>query len=91
MKWSRDSSSGERSNRREVAFYTYKKWITELDHSFQSLSWLDCDTRLIEGKRYITRLIEGKFYHKTLLTYICGWPNTFLNGQILVEVFGHMS
>ena len=28
-------------------------------------------------------------YHKKL--YICGWPNNFLNGQILVEVFGHMS
>ena len=72
MKRSRDSSSEERSNRRELAFYTYKKWITELDRSFQSLSWLDCDTRLIEGKRYITRLIEGKFYHKALRTFVDG-------------------
>ena len=30
-------------------------------------------------------------YHKELLTYVCGWSNNFLNGQILVEVFGHMS
>ena len=30
-------------------------------------------------------------YHKKLLIYVCGWPNNFLNGQILVEVFGHMS
>ena len=44
MKQLRDSSSEERSsNRREVTFYTYKKWMTELDHSFQTLSWLDCD------------------------------------------------
>ena len=58
MKRLRDSSSGERSssNRREVTFYTYKKWMTELDHSFQTLSWLDCDTRLIEGKKVVTKL-----------------------------------
>ena len=30
-------------------------------------------------------------YHEELLMYICGWPNNFLNGQILAEVFGHMS
>ena len=30
-------------------------------------------------------------YHKNLLIYACGWPNNFLNSQILVEVFGHMS
>ena len=32
-------------------------------------------------------------YHEDLLVYInfYGWPNNFLNGQILAEVFGHMS
>ena len=30
-------------------------------------------------------------YPKELLMYICGWPNNFLNGQILAEVFGRMS
>ena len=36
MKRLRDSSSEERSsNRREVTFYTYKKWMTELDRSFK--------------------------------------------------------
>ena len=32
-------------------------------------------------------------YHEELLMYIIfyGWPNNFLNGQILAEVFGHMS
>ena len=30
-------------------------------------------------------------YHEELLMYICGWPTTFLNGQILAEVFGRMS
>jgi len=25
------------------------------------------------------------------VSYTCGWPNTFLNGQILTEVFGHLS
>ena len=26
---------------------------------------------------------------KELLMHVCRWPNNFLNGQILVEVFGH--
>ena len=58
MKRFRDSSLEERSssNRREVTFYTYKKWMTELDRSFHSLSWLDCDTRLIEGKKVVIKL-----------------------------------
>ena len=25
------------------------------------------------------------------VSYTCGWPNTFLNGQILTEIFGHLS
>jgi len=28
--------------------------------------------------------------HIWRVSYICGWPNTFLNGQILKEVFGHL-
>ena len=30
-------------------------------------------------------------FNTELLMYIYGWPNNFLNGQILAEVFGHMS
>ena len=58
MKRSRDSSSreGSSSSRREVAFYTYKKWMTELECGFQTLSWLDCDTGSIEGKKVVTKL-----------------------------------
>ena len=29
-------------------------------------------------------------YDKQLLMYVCGWPNNFLDGQILVEVFNLM-
>ena len=39
-----------------MTFFTYKKWLTELDRSHQTISWLDCDTRLIEGKRVVTKL-----------------------------------
>ena len=57
MKRLRDSSAEESSSkRREVTFFTYKKWLTELDRSHQTISWLDCDTRLIEGKRVVTKL-----------------------------------
>ena len=30
-------------------------------------------------------------YHKELLMCICGWPDNFLYGQILAEVYGRMS
>ena len=58
MKILRDSSSKEisSSDRRGVTFYTYKKWMTLLDRSFQMLPWLDCDTRLIKGKEVVTNL-----------------------------------
>ena len=53
----RDSSTEDsNSKRREVTFFTYKKWLTELDRCHQTISWLDCDTRLIEGKSVVTRL-----------------------------------
>jgi len=57
MKRSRDSSAEDSSSqRREVTFLTYKKWLTELDRCHQTISWLDCDTRFSEGKRVVTRL-----------------------------------
>lgn len=57
MKRLQDSSSEEGSSKkREVTFYTYKKWKTELDCSCQTISWLDCDTRPFEGKRIVTKL-----------------------------------
>ena len=37
---------------------------------------------------YIFNLSQRISY---LAMYICGWPNNFLNGQILAEVFGRMS
>jgi len=42
--------------KREVTFFTYKKWLTELDRCHQTISWLDCDTRQSDGRRIITRI-----------------------------------
>ena len=62
MKRSHDSSEASSEEkqgyckRREVTYYTYKKWMTELDRSCQTISWLDCDTRVTEGKKVVTKL-----------------------------------
>ena len=40
----------------DIFHILYKKWLTELDRSHQTSSWLDCDTRLVEGKKVVTKL-----------------------------------
>jgi len=44
------------SKRREVTLFTYKKWMTDLDKPCKTITWLDCDTCLIDGKRVVTKL-----------------------------------
>ena len=81
MKRSRDnisSSEESSSKRREVTFY-YKKWMTELDCSCQTVSWLHCETRFIGGKRVVAKLkcnkhfsnkcIEGADSIRTIIKY----------------------
>ena len=36
-------------------------------------------------------MLTISIYHKDLLTYVCGWPNNFPNGQVPVEVCGRVS
>ena len=77
MKRSLDSSAASASEetnstikRREVTYFTYKKWMSELDQSCQTLSWLDCDTRVVSGKKVVMKLkckICNKFKSR-----ICG-------------------
>ena len=70
MKQLRDNSSEERSSkRRKVTFYTYKKWMTELDGSFQTMSWLNCDR--------LTHDI-AQFYHNSLISFIVKFERSFI-------------
>ena len=60
MKRSGQSSSSDESapesKKRKVAYSTYQKWKTELDHDCQTITWLDCDTEVSGEKKIVTRL-----------------------------------
>ena len=58
------------AKRRAASYDTYKKWVSELDKSLQTLTWLDCETKSEGGKRVVSKLkckICEKFVSK-----ICG-------------------
>ena len=41
------------AKQRKVKYETYKNWITEHDRECQTASWLDGETEIVAGKRYI--------------------------------------
>ena len=40
----------------KVAYATFKKWKAEMDKECQTVTWLDCDTEVQAGKRFVTKL-----------------------------------
>ena len=46
----------EPAQKRAVTYETFKKWRTELDREYQTVSWLDCDTVSEGGKKAVKRL-----------------------------------
>ena len=38
------ASEGELAQKRAVSYETFKKWHTDLDREYLTVSWLDCDT-----------------------------------------------
>ena len=54
--WDSSTEESSSSKRREVSFFIYKKWLTELDRCHQTISWLDCDIKQSDGRRIVTRL-----------------------------------
>ena len=55
----RESSSGEASapeaKKRKVTYATFKKWKAEMDKDCQTVTWLDCDTEMQAGKRFVMK------------------------------------
>ena len=54
------SSSAEASTsdakKRTVTYATYQKWKSELDRDCQIVSWLDCESKVVVGKRIVSKL-----------------------------------
>ena len=54
------SSSAEASTseakKRNVMYATYQKWKSELDRDCQTVSWLDCEWKVVAGKRIVSKL-----------------------------------
>ena len=50
------ATEGEPAQKRAVTYETFKKWRTELDSEYQTVSWLDCDTVSEGGNKAVKRL-----------------------------------
>ena len=61
MKRTRCESSGSGSTtpelkRRKVKLETFNKWVRDFDRAHQTASWLDCETEMESGARFVTKL-----------------------------------
>ena len=45
------------SKKRMVLFTTYQKWRTELDRDYKTVTWLECKTLLVSGKKVVDKLL----------------------------------
>ena len=54
------SSSAETSTSEakkwKVTYATYQKWKSELEHDCRTVSWLDCESKVVAGKRMVSKL-----------------------------------
>ena len=48
---SSDEASTSEAKKRKVTYATYQKWKSELDRDCQTVSWLDCESKVVAGKR----------------------------------------
>ena len=49
-------SSQSLVKRRKVKYDTYKQWVSQLDREMQTMLWLDCETELSAGVKYVMKL-----------------------------------
>ena len=53
---SSDEASTSEAKKRKVTYATYQKWKSELDRDCQTVSWLDCESKVVAGKRIVSKL-----------------------------------
>ena len=51
---SSDEASTSEAKKRKVRYATYQKWKGELDRDCQTVSWLDCESKVVAGKRIVS-------------------------------------
>ena len=73
MKRRAESSEESETKRRKVPFSTFQKWKTDMDKTFNAVSWLDCETTICAGKRFVNKL--SCTVCKKFKTKICGTRN----------------
>ena len=53
---SSDEASTSEAKKRKVTYATYQKCKSELDRDCQTVSWLDCKSKVVAGKRIVSKL-----------------------------------
>ena len=53
---SSDEASTSEAKKRKVTYATCQKWKSELDRDCQTISWLDCESKVVAGKRIVSKL-----------------------------------
>ena len=53
---SSDEASTSEAKKRKVTYATYQKWKSELDRDCQTVSWPDCESKVVAGKRIVSKL-----------------------------------
>ena len=51
-----DEASSSATKKRRVDCATYEKWQRDLDHEYQTTSWLDCSSEKHSGKTVVAKL-----------------------------------
>ena len=49
-------ASTSEAKKHKVTYATYQKWKSELDLDCQTVSWLDCESKVVAGKRIVSTL-----------------------------------
>ena len=50
------ASNEQQAKRRKVKYATYNGWVTQNDHDYQTVTWLDCEMRVEDGTKVVTQL-----------------------------------
>ena len=44
------------AKKRKLVYATFSKWKVDMDKECQTVTWLNCDTEVQAGKRFVTKL-----------------------------------
>ena len=53
---SSETALAPEAKKRKLMYATFSKWKVDMDKECQTVTWLDCDTEVQAGKRFVTKL-----------------------------------